>query len=157
MSTQKLDDNKVEQLLRSGWTQIRVVEWYRGRGISVSQSAISQAIAVGRIKVDTNRVSGGIPWVLKPEHRHRHSARMLRAQTRLDAGLPIGVSMVAQVVAWRESLEAEDSVVHYDPDTKEGFWRVPRRAAVDHWWVRDPAFDDDGMHKTRRHSTGPNA
>lgn len=150
MSAQKLDDNEVEQLLRSGWTQNQVVQMYRDKGVDVSQSAISQAISGGRIKVDTGRASGGIPWTLAPEHRWRHAARMLRTQTRLDAGLPIGASLVGQVVAWRAGLEADNSVIHYDPATEEGFWRVPRRAGVDTWWVRDPGLDDDGL-PTRRH------
>ena len=83
MSVQKLDDKEVEQLLRSGMSQMQVVRMYRERGIEVTQSAISQAISTGRIKVDTGRASGGIPWLLKPEHRHRHAARMLRTQARL--------------------------------------------------------------------------
>ena len=145
MSAQKIDDSEVEQLLRSGWSQMRVVRAYRAKGIDVSQSAISQAITVGRIKVNTDRIASGVPWPLKPEHRHRHAARMLRSQTRLDAGLTIGPTLVGQVTAWRESLELDNSVVHYDPDTEEGFWRVPRRAGVDTWWVRDPRIDDDGL------------
>ena len=139
MSAQKLDDNEVEQLLRSGWSQMRVVRMYHDRGVDVSQSAISQAIASGRIKVDTDRASGGIPWPLKLEHRRRHAARMLRTQARMDAGLTIGASLVTPVTAWREGLEADNSVVHYDPDTKEGFRRVPRRLGVDKGWVRDPS------------------
>ena len=138
MSTQKLDDKEVEQLLRSGKSQMQVVRMYRKRGVDVTQSAISQAISTGRIKVDTDRASGGIPWLLKPEHRHRHAARMLRTQARLDAGLTIGQSLVTQVETWRAGLELEDTVVHYDADTEEGFWRVPRRTGVDLWWVRDP-------------------
>ena len=48
-------------------------------------------------------------------------------------------------------MELEDAVIHYDPDTEEGFWRVPRRGGVDSWWVRDPTIDDDGLpvHTTR--------
>ena len=145
MSTQKLDDSEVEQLLRSGWSQMRVVRMYRAKGIDVTQSAISQAISTGRVKVDMGRSTGGIPWTLKPEHRHRHAARMLRSQARLDNGHPIGATLVTQVEQWRRGLEAEDSVIHYDPDTDEGFWRVPRRAGVDTWWVRDPNVDDDGL------------
>jgi hypothetical protein len=144
MSAQKLDDSEVEQLLRAGSTQLEVVEILKTQGVSVSQSAISQAISTGRIKVDTGRTSGGIPWHLKPEHRHRHAARMLRTQARLDKGLPIGASLAGQVRAWREALEADDSVVHYDPDTEEGFWRVPRRPSLDLWWYRDPTIDDSG-------------
>ena len=144
MTQQKLDDSEVEQLLRSGMTQVGVVAMYRKKGVDVTQSAISQAISTGRIKVDTDRATGGIPWLLKPEHRHRHAARMLRTQARLDAGLTVGQSLRPQVDAWRVSLEGEDSVIHYDPDTEEGFWRVPRRDGIDAWWVRNPDLDNDG-------------
>ena len=151
MSTQKLDDSEVEQLLRSGWSQMKIVRWYADRGIDVSQSAISQAISPGRVKANMGYITGGVPWALKPEHRHRHAPRMLRSQARLDNGLPIGATLVRQVEQWRAGLQAEDSVIHYDPDTDEGFWRVPRRPSVDTWWVRDPNVDDDGLpvHKKR--------
>lgn len=141
---QKLDDKEVEQLLRSGKTQQEVVHVYRQRGVDIAQSTISQAITSGRIKVDTNRHSGGIPWKLRPPHRHLHAARMLRTQARLDAGLEVGTSLLSQVTSWREGLEAEGSVIHYDPETPEGFWRVDRREGIDTWWVRDPNRDDDG-------------
>ena len=151
MTRQKLDDSEVEQLLRSGLSQMAVVAMYREKGVDVTQSAISQAISTGRIKVDTDRAAGGIPWLLKPEHRHRHAARMLRTQARLDSGHTVGQSLLPQVTQWRAGLEAEDSVIHYDPDTEEGFWRVPRRGGVDGWWVRDPLLDNDGLpvRKTR--------
>jgi hypothetical protein len=145
MGQQKIDDKQVEQLLRSGWTQGRVVEWYKGKGIDVTQSAISQAISAGRIKVDTNRNAGAIPWKLKPEHRHLHAARMLRTLARMEAGREIGVSLQKQVKTWREGLELENSVITYDPDTPEGFWRVPRRPGIDLGWVRDPNVSDDGV------------
>ena len=70
---------------------------------------------------------------------------MLRTQARLDAGLTIGATLVRQVEAWRNGLELDGAVVHYDPTTEEGFWRVPRRDGIDHWWVRDPTVDDDGI------------
>lgn len=148
MGQQKLDDNEVEQMLRAGATQLEVVRTYRARGVDVTQSAISQAISSGRIKVNTDRNSGGIPWKLRPEHRHLHAARMLRTQARLDAGLEVGPSLLDQVRTWREGLLIEDSVITYDPETKEGFWRVPRRPGIDTGWVRDPNIDDDGYQVT---------
>lgn len=138
MGVQKLDDKEVEVMLRSGMTQQQVVAVYRERGVNVAQSAISQAISSGRIKVDTNRHSGGIPWKLRPEHRHLHAARMLRTQARLDAGLEVGKSLLKQVTTWREGLIDEGSVIAYDPETEEGFWRVPRRPGIDLGWVREP-------------------
>lgn len=141
---QKLDDKEVERLLRAGKTQEDVVEIYRGKGIQIAQSTISQAISAGRIKVNTNRHTGGIPWKLKPEHRHLHAARMLRTQARLDAGLEVGKSLQKQVTSWIAGLEADNSVIHYDPETPEGFWRIERREGIDQWWVRDPNLDDHG-------------
>ena len=138
MGVQKLDDKEVEAMLRSGMTQLQVVQAYRDRGVSVAQSAISQAISSGRIKVDTNRNKGAIPWKLKPEHRHLHAARMLRTLARIEAGLEVGPSLVDQVRSWKEGLEIEDSVITYDPETEEGFWRVPRRHGIDTGWVRVP-------------------
>ena len=141
---QKLDDSEIEQMLRSGKTQQQVVAIYRERGLDITQSAISQAISSGRIKVDTNRNSGAVPWKLKAEHRWLNSARMLRTLARLERGLPVGPSLEAQVKVWKEGLEEEGSVITYDPDTKEGFWRVPRRPGIDLGWVREPTIDNDG-------------
>jgi hypothetical protein len=145
MGQQKLDDNEIEQLLRQGKTQLEVVAMYRDRGVDITQSAISQAISTGRIKVNTDRNRGGIPWQLKPEHRHLHAARMLRTQARLDAGLEVGVTLLSQLVTWKEGLEIENSVITYDPETKEGFWRVPRRPGIDLGLVREPSIRDDGL------------
>lgn len=145
MGRQKLDDKEIEQLLRAGRTQQQVVDLYRAKGLEITQSAISQAIAAGRIKVETNRNSGAIPWKLKPEHRHLHAARMLRTLARLEAGMEIGDSLRGQVKTWREGLELEDSVITYDPETTEGFWRVPRRHGIDLGWIREPDIGDDGL------------
>jgi hypothetical protein len=144
MGAQKLDDREVERLLRAGKTQQEVVLIYRARGVDIAQSTISQAISTGRIDVNTNRHKGGIPWKLLPQHRHSHAARMLRTQARLDAGLEVGPSLRGQVESWRQGLDEEGAVIHYDPATPEGFWRVDRREGIDTWWVRDPRLDDDG-------------
>ena len=79
-----------------------------------------------------------IPWKLKPMHRHRHAVRMLRTQARLDAGEPVGPSLLSQMELWRAGLQVNDTVIAYDPDSEEGFTKVPRRAGVDLWWIREP-------------------
>lgn len=146
MGRQKLDDKEIEMMLRAGKTQAEVVDLYRDRGVSITQAAISQAISAGRIKVDTNRNRGSIPWRLLPQHRHLHAARMLRTQARLEAGMEVGPSLRRQVQTWREGLELEGSVIAYDPETEEGFWRVPRRPGIDVGWVRNPEVDDEDEH-----------
>jgi hypothetical protein len=79
-----------------------------------------------------------VPWQLRPEHRQLHAAKMLRAKSRVDRGEPIGAIQRRQLETWLAGLEADDAVIHYDPDTEQGFWRVPRRAGVDDI-IRDPA------------------
>lgn len=142
----RVNVKETEQMLRAGMTQKQVVAEFTRRGEPVSQAAISGAIKDGRIKVDTGRTPtrSGIPWTLLPKHRHYHAARMLRSAARQDAGLEIGATLKPQLAAWQKTLVDEDAVIHYDPDTDEGFWLVPRRHGVDKWWVREPDLDDEG-------------
>jgi hypothetical protein len=71
---------------------------------------------------------------------------MLRIQARKDSGRKIGKTLVRQAETWTTGLKQDNnSVVHYDPDTDEGFWRVLRRPGVDLWWVREPTLDDNGI------------
>lgn len=142
----RLNVKEAEQMLRAGKSQTYVAETFTARGEPITQAAISRAIANGRINLDTGRgrQRAGVPWRLKPEHRHLHAARMLRAAARVDQGLDIGPSLVPQLESWKNGLLEEDAVIHYIPDSEEGFWRVPRRHGIDKGWYRDPGYDDYG-------------
>jgi len=146
MPAAKLDLKVAERMLRAGRTQQDVVDEHKRRGIDVTQKAVSLAVVEGRINVPSKyAVTGrGIPWKLRPEHRHLNAARMLRSQARKEQGLPIGESLQRQLDRWVAGLLIEDMVVYYNPDTPEGFWRVPRRPGIDEWYVREPWIDDDG-------------
>lgn len=80
-----------------------------------------------------------IPWAVKSEHRHSHAVSMLRAEARRRAGKELTPMMADMLNAWLNGLIADDTVVHYDPDTEEGWWYVPRREGEDHDLIREPA------------------
>ena len=142
---QRIDYAEAEKMLRSGATQQQVADRF-----GVTQPAVHSAILRGRIKGITYdrtvRDESGVPWhPIKPEHRDRYLVRMLRAAARRERGEKSTPVLEAQLDKFLEQVKALDFVIHYDPDTAEGFWRVPRRQGVDLGLVRDPWKDDNGF------------
>lgn len=79
-----------------------------------------------------------IPWQVNREHRWAYPLMMLRAEARRRRGEELRESDKTRLISWRARLVEGDLVVHYDPDTPEGFFLVPRRPGVDHDLIRDP-------------------
>lgn len=79
-----------------------------------------------------------IPWAVKPEHRHSHAVSMLRAEARRRAGKTLTPLMEDMLNVWLVGLQRDKTVVHYDPDTEEGWWYVPRREGIDTDLIRVP-------------------
>jgi hypothetical protein len=146
MPAAKMDLKRAEAMLNAGATQMEVVAEHARRGVSITQSTVSTALHDGRIKVQSKYglPRYAIPWKLKPEHRHLSPARMLRIQARHEQKLPLSETLERQRKRWIAGLLIENQVIHYDPDTAEGFWRVERRDGVDTWYVREPYLDDHG-------------
>lgn len=93
------------------------------------ETTISMWAAIRRrngINVRLVRDDDLIPWAVKPEHRHAHAVSMLRAEARKRAGKTLTPLMADMLEAWLNGLERDETVVHYDPDTNEGWWYVPR-------------------------------
>jgi hypothetical protein len=67
-----------------------------------------------------------LPWKLREDHRHLYPAMMLRTEGRLRAGKPVAPDKAKKLASWKKSLEEDNLVVHYDPDTEEGFYYIPR-------------------------------
>lgn len=87
-----------------------------------------------------------IPWAVKEEHRWAYPLAMLRAEARRRAGQATEADE-ARLESWLDMLKEEDAVVHYDPDTEEGFHYVPRQSG-----------DEDLIHEPARKTTErPNA
>ena len=139
---QRIDYSEAEQMLRAGATQKEVAQKF-----GVTQAAVSANIKRGNIKVDyPNQTEGrSVPWhPIRTEHRDRYLIRMLRANARRQQGLKSAPVLEAMLDKFLQAAEEQDFVVTYDPDTEEGFFRVPRRPKIDEGLVRDPNLDDSG-------------
>lgn len=134
-------------MLRSGKTQQEVATHF-----GVTQAAVSANIKRGNIKIEyPNQTEGrSVPWhPIRPEHRDRYLIRMLRANHRREQGLSNAAVLEAMLDKFLKAAEEQDFVVHYDPDTEEGFFRMPRRIGIDTGLVRNPDLDDEG-HPVRK-------
>lgn len=135
-------------MIRAGATQREVAERF-----GVTQAAISVNIKRGNIKAEYGNQAEGrsVPWhPILPEHRDRYLIRMLRANHRREQGLKSAPVLEAMLDKFLAAAEEQDFVVHYDPDTDEGFFRVPRRHGVDEGLVRNPDLDDEGKPVRKR-------
>lgn len=123
-------------MLRGGATQQEVAERY-----GVTQAAVSVNIKRGNIKIDyPNQPEGrAVPWhPIRKEHRDRYLIRMLRAAHRREQGLKSAPVLEAMLDTFLAQAAELDFVVTYDPDTEEGFFRVPRRHGIDEGLIRNP-------------------
>jgi hypothetical protein len=67
-----------------------------------------------------------IPWRVKDEHHGSHTVHMLRAEARARAGKALAPVEQGRLASFRRMLADGDLVVHYEPDSEEGWFLVPR-------------------------------
>ena len=136
MPKKLIPDFKVRQMLRAGHTHKEIVEALaREDYITVTPQAISAWAR--RNGFDTpSRARTGYPWRIAPEHRQMLPVRAIQWWTRQEAGEVLPAGAKRRLDAVLEKLDAADAVFHYDPDTIEGWWTVPRRPG-DHRMCRD--------------------
>jgi hypothetical protein len=79
-----------------------------------------------------------IPWEVKMEHRYAHSILMLRIEARRRAGFEIGERQEHAVKMFKQGLAEDGAVIHYEPDTEQGWFRVPPRPGIDLDLIREP-------------------
>ena len=79
-----------------------------------------------------------IPWQVKEQHRWDYPIYMLRYVARLRAGKELPPKVMGRLNAWLRMIKQENVVVHYDPDTAEGWWYVQPRPGVDTDLIRVP-------------------
>ncbi|MFJ3775211.1 hypothetical protein ACIPX0_26295 [Streptomyces sp. NPDC090075] len=83
-----------------------------------------------------------IPWEVKEEHRWKYPVAMLRIEARKRDKRELTENEEDRLASWKEMLKEEGAVVHYDPETEEGFFYVPRQKG-----------DDDLIHKPAQKTT----
>jgi hypothetical protein len=69
-----------------------------------------------------------IPWAVKEEHRWAYPLALLRVEARRRAGFDVREADLDRLEPWLNDLTQRGLVVHYDPDTVEGFFYVPARS-----------------------------
>ena len=83
-----------------------------------------------------------IPWVVRSEHYAALPMRMFHTKTRQAHRLPVNPEMLQRLAEWEALLKAQNLVVHYEPNTDQGFFYVPAREGIDNGLIREPGFDD---------------
>jgi hypothetical protein len=83
-----------------------------------------------------------IPWGVKAEHRWMYPVVILRFEARRRAGRELDEDDESRLNSFLRKLDELDAVVHYDPDTEDGFHLVPRED-----------YDDDIIRRPRQKTT----
>lgn len=134
------DEGEVKRWIEEGKTYAWMVEEYeRKYHLQVGQSMFGNFRARRGLERRTVRDDDLIPWEVKREHRYAWPINMLRMEARRRAGHELTGEQAKQVDGWLRGLERDGCVLHYDPDTEQGWWYVPRREGVDKDLIREPA------------------
>lgn len=131
-------DAKLAEMAKT-MTHAEIAEWvFETTGYRVGRSTVSAALSRAGL-TQRVRYDKALPWPkIKTVHNGHYAAQMLRAGARIDAGLEISEELEQRYRNWEARLKEEDAVVHYDPNTEDGFFYVKRRPKVDKGLIRNP-------------------
>jgi hypothetical protein len=121
------DETEVKRLFEEGLTYQAIVDTLREKyNEELTISAISQLRYRRGWERRINRDDKLIPWAVKKEHRWEYPVAMLRAEVRRRSGAELSQYDKDRLQSFLDMLTEGNLVVHYDPDTEEGFFLVPR-------------------------------
>ncbi len=142
MTASKLvDPDEFIRWYGEGKTYSWIMDEYRRKyGLQIGSGTISNWRHQLGIKKRAVRDSKLIPWAVRREHRANHILQMLRTEARHRAGEPVPPDRLKQLRGWLDNLAEQDAVAHYEPDTPQGWWLVPRRPGVDEDLIREPGL-----------------
>lgn len=132
-------DSKLADLVERGWSHQQIAEWVsETTGHKVGRSSVSAALARAGLTHPV-RYTDELPWTyIAAEHNHHYCAWMLRIGARINHGRKVRDVDRKRYESWAARLRERHAVVHYDPDSEEGFYYVPARQGVDTGLVRVP-------------------
>lgn len=149
-ATKIVNEGEVRRWFEERRTYAWMVEQYREKyNIDTSKSmwgGVRRRLGVER---RIQRDDELIPWHVKEEHRWAFPVLMLRAEARRRKGIELDENHTRKLRGFLQRLEEDGTVVHYDPDTDEGWFYVPRRPDVDTDIIRVP-----DIKTTVRHNAG---
>lgn len=134
-----VDEQEVKRWFEEGKTYAWMVEEYaRKYGIETSISMWGNHRRRQGYDRRTAWDQDLIPWAIEPQHRYSYPIIMLRREARRRAGFEMTPEQQHEIDVWIAGMTEADAVLHYDPDTEEGWFYVPRREGVDTDLIRDP-------------------
>lgn len=134
-----VSEDEVLRWIREGRTYAWMVEEYeRKYNVAVTQSAFANIRYRRGLERRISRNESLIPWEVKAEHRWEYPAVMLRVEGRRREGRPLRDVDAKRLESWKATLRDNGLVVHYDPNTEEGWFYVPAREGVDTDLIRHP-------------------
>ncbi|ATW61306.1 immunity repressor [Streptomyces phage Dexers] len=137
-----VDEGEVVRWFEEGRTYAWMIEEYRRKyNIETVPSMWGNFRRRRGLQRRITRNDELIPWQVKPEHRWLYPIAMLRAEARRREKGDEALSELerTRLPSWLKMLKDENAVVHYDPDTEEGFFYIPRQEG-----------DDDLIHKPKK-------
>lgn len=141
------DKTTLRRWLREGLTQQQIADrWADETGENCSRAAVGMAIARYGLKSANSieRYDDLIPWRVKSVHSMNRHVRHLRWLSRRRRGLGLSDEESRRLDAWLQKLETSNAVVHYDPDTPQGFWLVHREPSDGDDPIRRPEEEHEG-------------
>lgn len=135
-----VDESEVIRWFEQGKTYREMSEIYRDKyNLEMTGSAwgnFRRRKGLGRRTVRDDEL---IPWAVKVEHRWDYHLQNLRREARRRAGMDLTEREQQILDGWKRNMEAAGAVVHYDPETEDGFFSVPRRPGIDTDLIRKPS------------------
>jgi hypothetical protein len=128
-------------------THAQVAEWiHENTGEVVSRSTVSAALHRAS-KTNRVRYERHLPWTVRNEHANLYNAIMLRLAARVELGEKLSEANAKRFQSWKDALIKDNAVVHYEPETRKGFFRVLRREGLDLGYIREPGEDEEDTAK----------
>lgn len=127
MPRKVLPDSEIDQLARQGKTDAEIAAYLlTNQKIDVTPNAITAWRRRRGDDYKRPRYPELLPWRVKTEHSYLYTPKMLRILARVRQGLAVNDRDRRRLEVFMEKLEAANAVVHYDPDTEQGWWFVTR-------------------------------
>lgn len=133
------DEQEIVRWYQDGWTYQEMVDEYRRKynmEVSISMfSGVRRRLGLERRILRNQNL---IPWIIAPAHRTAYDLNLLRMEARRREGRKLRNGDMGRLNKWLEWMADEGVVVHYDADTVEGFYYIPRRPGIDTDIIRRP-------------------
>lgn len=99
---------------------------YEDTGVLPGKSTVSAALSRAGLTHKV-RYDDFIPWKrIAVEHNQHYILNQLRVGARLARGMQVRPADKRRYEQWRADVDAKNASIHYDPDTVDGFFYVPR-------------------------------